>query len=406
MKIIIIIFLLIFTYDSELFNVYLGGTVVFLFKIFLFLISFVNLIVKKSQPNRQENLVIFLLVLINLYISSITIINTGLQGILWSFKYFIRFYFLYYLIQNLKMYHLNIFIKWYRVLAIILSIQSILLFVIIYLDIPLEKTIISRHSDEDVFQSFGIFGFGNVNTSYSFRTQSFFSEATNFAKFLVLPFFSYVNDFLKKREKHLLLKAFIILTALFSTFSLTAFIGVVVGLFLLLIIRNINKSGIFVGVSILSLLSFGLYKVVLDLIGIGVDKKTTNLIIGGIQKGDASVDVRTDYLFDVINLIYENPFGIGYDFRPFLDGTLPMAPSKWLIFGGWFVLLLVLLLQSMFFNRWRKSLNSHYYVLFLVVCISHFLISLIHGTWTEFIYWINFIFLLKLSHWHKVKSQI
>ena len=401
MKIVILIFLLIFTYDSELFNVYLGGSSVFILKIVIFLTSLYNLTIKKFKGNKQEDYVIFLLVLIHLYLSSITVIYVGLIEILWVFKFFLRFYFLFFIIQNFKESHLNIFIKWYRTIAIILSIQSILLFIIIYLDIPLESTDLARHSDEDTFRSYGVFGFANVNTSYSFRTQSFFSEATNFSKFLILPFFSYLYEFLTKKNKYLFLKTSIIFTALFSTFSLTAFVGVTIGLISLFILKNNGKKRLLISVIIFSLSFFGIYKAVFFLVDLGVDKSTTNIIIGSIQKGDASVFSRLDYLYSILSLISENPFGVGYNFKPFLDGTLPMAPTKWLVYGGWFGLLLVILLHISFIKRWAKSLNNQYYIVFFVVCISHFFISLIHGGWMEFVYWINYILLLKISKWNK-----
>jgi hypothetical protein len=402
MKIVILLFLLIFTYDSELFNVYLGGSYVDLLKIVIFLTSLHNLTIKKFKGNKQEDNVIFLLVLIHLYLSSITVIYVGLIEILWVFKFFLRFYFLYYIIQNFKEYHLNIFIKWYRTIAIILSIQSILLFIIIYLDIPLESTDVTRHSDEDIFRSFGVFGFANVNTGYSFRTQSFFSEATNFSKFLILPFFSYLNEFLTKKNKYLFLKTSIIFTALLSTFSVTAFVGVIMGLISLFILKNIGKRGLLISAIIFSLSFFGLYKAVFVLIDLGIDKETTNIFIGSFQKGDVSVSQRLDYLYSILTLVSENPFGVGYYFKPFLDGTLPMAPTKWLVYGGWFGLFLVILLHISFIMRWTKSLSNKYYLVFFVVCITHFIISLIHGGWMEFVYWINFILLLKISEWNKV----
>ena len=284
---------------------------------------------------------------------------------------------------------------------LLVDIYKGVLFIIIFLDIPLESTDLARHSDEDTFRSYGVFGFANVNTSYSFRTQSFFSEATNFSKFLILPFFSYLYEFLTKKNKYLFLKTSIIFTALFSTFSLTAFVGVTIGLISLFILKNNGKKRLLVSVIIFSLSFFGIYKAVFFLVDLGVDKSTTNIIIGSIQKGDASVFSRLDYFYRILALISENPFGVGYNFKPFLDGTLPMAPTKWLVYGGWFGLFLVILLHISFIKRWAKSLNNQYYILFFVVCISHFFISLIHGGWMEFVYWINYILLLKISEWNK-----
>jgi hypothetical protein len=402
MKIVVFIFILIFTYDSELLNVYLGASNVFLVKIIIFFMLFLNVSTKKIKLFSQEKYVIFFLVIIHLYISVISVSYTGFEGLIWSFKFLIRFTSIIFFIMSLELYHLKSFIKWYRVIALILSVQSILLFVSIYLNISLPTTLIERHSSQDLFNSYGLLGFGNANTGYSFRTQSFFSESTNFAKFLVLPFFSYLNEFFNSRKKYTLLKVVVILAALFTTFSLTAFIGIVVGFVLFIIIKRKGAKGLVSYAPILGLVFFGLYKVVTSLIDKGVNKQTLNIVSGSFQKGDESIIVRSEYLFDVLNIISNYPFGVGYNIVPFSSfGFLPIAPTRWLIFGGWFGLLLILILHRNFLRSWSRSINNDYYKFFFVVCVSQFLISLVHGTWTEFVYWINFVMLLKLSKWEK-----
>ena len=402
MKIVVFIFILIFAYDSELLNVYLGASNVFLVKIIIFLMLFLNVSTKKIKLNKQEVYVIYFLVIIHLYISGISVFYTGFEGLFWSFKFLIRFIIIIFFIMSLELYHLKSFIKWYRVIALILSVQSILLFVSIYLNISLPTTFIERHGSQDLFSSFGVLGFGNANTGYSFRTQSFFSESTNFAKFLILPFFSYLNEFFNSRKKYTLLRVVVILGALLTTFSLTAFIGVVVGVVLFIIIRRKGAKGLVSYAPILGIVFFGLYKGVTSLIDKGVNKTTSNIISGSFQKGDESVIVRAEYLYDVLNIISNYPFGVGYNIEPFSSvGFLPLAPTRWLIFGGWFGLVLILILHRNFLKSWSRSLNNDYYKFFFVVCVSQFVISLVHGTWTEFVYWMNFVMLLKLSKWKK-----
>jgi len=402
MKIVVFIFLIIFVYDSELFTIYLGATNVFLIKITVFLMLLIKAVANRNILNKQESYVICLLVLIHFYVTSISISYSGFEGFIWSFKFLIRFFILIFIIKSLEIYHLNIFIKWYRTIALILAIQSILLFVFIYLKISIPNTLIARHSSQDLFNSYGVFGFGNVNTGYSFRTQSFFSEATNFAKFLVLPFFSYLHEFFKIRQKHTLLKLSIILLALLSTFSLTAILGVVIGVVLFFIIRKKGAKGLVRFFPILFIVVFGLYKGTSSLINKGVDKTASNIVSGSFQKGDVSVGIREEYIYHVLNIVSDYPFGVGYNIEPFSSiGFLPIAPTRWLIFGGWVGLVLILMLHRNFLKGWSKSLNNDYYRLFFVICASHFVISLVHGTWTEFIYWINFVVLLKLVKWKK-----
>ena len=132
MKIVVFIFILIFAYDSELLNVYLGASNVFLVKIIIFLMLFLNVSTKKIKLNKQEVYVIYFLVIIHLYISGISVFYTGFEGLFWSFKFLIRFIIIIFFIMSLELYHLKSFIKWYRVIALILSVQSILLFVSIF----------------------------------------------------------------------------------------------------------------------------------------------------------------------------------------------------------------------------------------------------------------------------------
>ena len=400
MKIVVLsIFILIFAYDSELLLVYLGSTTVLAMKFIVFLLLFFVVGFNNSRISVHEKYVIIILGIMHIYISFVSLVYSGATGLFWSFKFLIRFMSVIFLIMSIELYHLRTFVKWYRVLGLILSVQSILLFLAIYLNIPLTQTLVTRHGAQDIFKSFGIFGFANVNTGYSFRTQSFFSEATNFAKFLIFPFFSYLSEFFTSRTTHALLGVLIILIALLTTFSLTAFIGVLVGVMLFFVIRRKGRNGLIFLAPIMGITIFALNKGLTVLIDKGVDKTASSIISGGLQKGDESVQTRTEYLNHVLNVISDNPLGVGYYIEPFSSGGfLPIAPTRWLFFGGWMGLMIVLILHRTFLLGWRRSLNGDYYKLFLVVCVTQFIVSLVHGTWTEFVYWMNFVFLLKLSN--------
>ena len=111
MKIVVFIFILIFTYDSELLNVYLGASNVFLVKIIIFFMLFLNVSTKKIKLFSQEKYVIFFLVIIHLYISVISVSYTGFEGLIWSFKFLIRFTSIIFFIMSFRIISFKVFYK-------------------------------------------------------------------------------------------------------------------------------------------------------------------------------------------------------------------------------------------------------------------------------------------------------
>lgn len=407
MRIVFLIFLLIFLYDSELFNIYVGATNVLILKVLSFGLLLIDLVKKKTVSTSREKIVIATLIAIHLYVTTITISYSGFDGLFWSFKFLMRFFIIIFLIRILEIPHFNMFIKWYKLLGLILAVQSVLLFALIYLNISIPRTYVTRHNTQDLFTSYGLLGFGNVNSGYSFRTQSFFSEATNFAKFLILPFFCYLNDFFVSRKRYTLLKMLIVLFAIGTTFSLTAILALLIGVVMYLLMRRKGAKNLLKYMPILLFLGYGLYAGVTTLIAKGVDKTKSSIISGSFQKGDASVGIREEYIYNVLDLISYNPLGIGYNIDAIMNfSALPLAPTRWLLYGGWIGLFGLIILHKNFLAGWYRALDHNLYKLFFVICATQFIISLIHGSWIEFIYWINFLILIKLLKWSKGENSI
>ncbi len=127
------------------------------------------------------------------------------------------------------------------------SIQSILLFVIIIFNIPIESTIAMLERLDNMREvSYGIFGYANaIQTTAGgsiLRAQGWFVEPSILSAFLLYPTFVSFGYYLSTRKIRYLLICLLCASGMIITFSFAGFIASIASILVLFLIRPIGKK--------------------------------------------------------------------------------------------------------------------------------------------------------------------
>ena len=196
------------------------------------------------------------------------------------------------------------------------------------------------------------------------RAQSYFSEPTNFAQFLIIPFFFTLQKIKNKRDPRTLVKFITIGSAYLLTFSIANFAGLFFALILYAIYFSKFQRDIL----------FSKYKrpmlfvagVLLLFIGFKVNQAVNQTAFTTvIAKGEnIAVPDRIDRNNVVLTEILNNPFG-NYEFRERVHDNSGLLGFT-LITGGFPLLLIVVVFMlkfySVIFKAAKFSKNSILYL--------------------------------------------
>lgn len=375
---------LIFAFDSELIRVFLGDPINDIIKIIGTL--FIYLYAAKNRNSRYKlDYILLTICLLVVYVLLISILQSGLSGLIGSIKFVWRFSLIFLIFFLITPSIANQIARVVSGVGLILSIQSLLLFLLVIFHLEPSYNLVARYSDTDLFKSYGVLGFLNVNTGWSLRLQSFFSEPTNFAKFLILPLYYYVWKWRSLKVLKYGIYSLIVGTAILFTFSVTAVISIFVSSVLMLYYRS--KQFSLTRIALIFMLGFSLSNAH-TLFSSDVDKTRTDLLMSSFQRDDASSSIRKEFIDEVINIIEVNWYGVGFVTDNFIGGLLPLAPTRWLLYGGYIGLVLMVILHIIIFWKGRIDAGKINIGIFFIVGLCQFLISLIHGSWFELNYWL------------------
>lgn len=134
-------------------------------------------------------------------------------------------------------------------IGVILSIQSVLLFAMIASGNQPEVSYVDHN--RGLLRSYGIWGFApSITWGYNnlriLRVSSFFSEASNFARFLEYPIILSLGYYKIYGGKRYLLALTVCLLSFILTFSMTGYLAVFLGCFVFYVIKKTNIFAIFI----------------------------------------------------------------------------------------------------------------------------------------------------------------
>lgn len=394
---------LFFVYQTPVFQIYFGSTVVATIKWFcLFLTAgFFALIVKNFRVPLPRFILGYFFVLIAMVPCALFY---GLQGFEQFFKISTRVSYVLFFLWAVYIIKIRNTLVLFECIGILLSLQSIILYFLIILKINYPPVYLERFGDGDLFPSYGILGFGSWlslrnDGSIAFRVQSFFSEANKFSMFLFLPLFILIG-----RAGSILrnLKMLVVILCTALTFSFTAFLSLGWAWLIYYISKNIalSKKGFFNPI-VISLLCTVL--VVSVMFWMVFNESTTKFGIEAIDialnKDMSSFEVRIKYIKNVLKILNDYPFGVPETVVEASIGKLPMAPIRWFIWSGYLGGISMLIVQFTIFKyifipclRSNNSLE----VSIAACCIAIQFASINHGNWTDFEYFISIAILLNL----------
>jgi hypothetical protein len=131
--------------------------------------------------------------------------------------------------------------------GVIFSIQSIILWLIIFFAIPVKSERIELGSQNNMKEtSFGLLGYANALETYSeskyniLRPQGWFLEPSLLASFLIYPVFVSFGYYKSNNKKRYLLISLICLICMVLTFSLAGFFAVLSAIVFLVFIRPVS----------------------------------------------------------------------------------------------------------------------------------------------------------------------
>ncbi|MHC9543634.1 MAG: hypothetical protein AB9903_29330 [Vulcanimicrobiota bacterium] len=205
----------------------------------------------KLSPDRYNLLLLYMLLFLEVLFAGLDQydLNGILLGIIQLFKHVIQFSILpLMLFQFLPQKRPpSILVKVILFWAVLLSIQSIILFGLVYINIPVQSKFIQLEKYSDMPErSYGILGYGNAlqcpqKDRWYVRTQSWFIEPSCLAGFLLFPLIVMYGFYLSTKKKIYLLFFFLIFCALLTTSSLAAFLGLFASIFFLFI-SNLSRK--------------------------------------------------------------------------------------------------------------------------------------------------------------------
>ena len=266
-----------------------------------------------------------------------------------------------------KFFNLSSFLNSFINIAFVLSLSSIILWVGYYFSlIDLNwKHLVGHHP---MLTGFG--GYLNTVTDtyktqvgIQIRSQSYFSEPTNFGQYLSLPLFISIWKYISNRDTKSLIIATVISTAFLLTFSIANYFGVIFAIIVFIIVKMKRRRGnrsflkkiLFLMLS--SMVVFISYKLY-----VAVNQEAMYSIIAkGENVALPERFARNQVVFTEVknNPVGDFSFRDRYHFNPGLIGYL-------LIAGGFPLLLIVILLLKTFYTAlWHKLKTGKYSLIYL-----------------------------------------
>jgi hypothetical protein len=390
------------SYDSVLFTIHMSSEYEFIKGGAYLCLLAICLSFNQIQHEINRYVVVLYLILV-VYLLIPTFINGGDAFLLWI-KTAVRFS---YLLIFLTLFRVrgrsltDTILTLYFWLGLLLAIQTIILFLLVVSDHPPRSVLIPRFNENDFFVSHGIFGFANsvsIRGGYiGFRTQSFFSEATTFALFQILPlYFSISNIRINWGYKF---STVLILASIITTFSFSAIVGLAIGMVCYFFggasrkLHNFKMLALFI---ICLMIIFYSYKYVTN-----QDNFDQNSFQGAvISRPQYSTTVRTEWSTEVFNAVAEEPFGVAYEEFGQRHGLLPQAPVRWFLIGGYIGGLLMIFIQILLVLRYfMRGLNSKLNLEreTAACCVTLMVASIVHGTWSDIFYFLPIALLISFQ---------
>ncbi len=264
------------------------------------------------------------------------------------------------------------------------SIQSIILFLIIFFNVPIKSTIIVMGKYGDMQEiSYGILGYANglrIFEDYSvLRAQSWFIEPSILASYLIYPVLASFGYYRSTKKTLYLFVSIACIIGILITFSLAAFFSLLVSIVFLLCIRPVYKRNNYKIIGLRDytslLIAFIISGVCVNYVMLEINDlyvpsitSSKSILINMIARdpeGPSGQLFREHYKYDeYINILRENPLGIGLGFTAIAGNEKASANALiyWTISGGIpaFIALLALY-AKLFYSYCLPLLKSQYY---------------------------------------------
>lgn len=402
-----------FVYESVFFTIH-TNSIYELIKGMMYLVFILICLSGSRLKDDLKNEVVALYLILVLYLLIPAVLN-GADGMLYWVKNSIKISYLLIFVMLFKMRGenlvnavLNVFL-W---TGVFLGIQTIILFILVVSGHPPELTYLPRYDQDDLYGSYGIFGFANSisvrENVIGFRTQSFFSEATNFALFQFFPFFIALSRI--RAGTWSKFAAMIILASIITTFSVSGIIGLSCGLVSFLVFgskQRFNASKSLMLMILCPMIAiYGYFYVTNE---DSFEKGSYQSVV--LSKGEDSTTIRTDWTKEVFNSLSVQPLGVNYIEFTKRIGALPAAPIHWFLIGGYFGGLFMLFTQLLLFRKYYLrglSSSANLERSISACCIATMITSVVHGQWVNLYYFLPIALLvwLRASHSQKQKQQM
>jgi hypothetical protein len=265
-------------------------------------------------------------------------------------------------------------------LAFVFSILSLILY-FGYIFGMIQLTQIRILNSPIIFYRGLFFGYLNTIIQGVPRNQFFYSEAGQFAQFLLVPLFLSFQKYKTYRNRVILIKLLVILLAFILTFSLANIFGMLIALSFYYFVQS-SKRGTkigfrFVNVILICLLVFSFYSIY----------KVSNVETGRsvvAKQTDRHIEDRGERIFFAFNVMEENILG-NLKYRSKSTTTYlaknRTALGNLALVGGLPCLVLVMIIIFIFFksfmNYFKKSKLGYIYIGFL----SFFIGNWWYGDW-------------------------
>ncbi|MDP8263001.1 MAG: hypothetical protein P9M13_06840 [Candidatus Ancaeobacter aquaticus] len=307
-------------------------------------------------------------------------------------------------------------IKFVIYFGFVFSVQSIILFLIIYYDFSVTPTYINlERYFNTVERSYGILGYANAILGGAdgniLRVQSWFLEPSVFAGFLMYPLFVSLGVFLMEKKKMYLLICIVCIIAFIMTFSFAGYFAFIGGIVVLLLFRykkNLKRNMVTqIFISIIGLLIFFVMisyimkrsQNMFDVLR-GHSTRIEKTFVRDKHGGTGGLDRKAAGSKFVMETILRHPFGVGFVYNEKMMGSCN-AFLFWAVAGGFpAILILIIIYYNLIYKNALLLLQSgnHIYRGVAAAFIASTIQALGYGDWIKPYYLLNIAIMILLAN--------